>query len=296
MMSRLSTAFVFIQAIVLCTGADPTPLVIWHGMGDSCCNPFSMGSIMRMVENEIPGIYINSLKIGDTTTADIMNGFLKPISDQITMACEIVKADANLANGFNAMGFSQGGQFLRALAQQCDGIQMHNLITFGGQHQGVYGFPKCPSSVTFCDSLRQILNTAAYRPVVQDHLVQAEYWHDPLHVNEYLSKNIFLPDINNENKVNEEYKQRLQALNKFVMVRFNNDTMVEPVASEWFGFYTPGQDEEVQSLQESDLYQTDQLGLKAMDEAGKLVFLATDGDHLQFTDEWFNANILQYLK
>jgi len=28
------------------------------------------------------------------------------------MACDMVKADSNLANGFNAMGFSQGGQFL----------------------------------------------------------------------------------------------------------------------------------------------------------------------------------------
>ena len=26
-------------------GADPVPVVIWHGMGDSCCNPSSMGSI-----------------------------------------------------------------------------------------------------------------------------------------------------------------------------------------------------------------------------------------------------------
>nr|XP_002125680.1 palmitoyl-protein thioesterase 1 [Ciona intestinalis] len=279
-----------------CYATTPTPLVIWHGMGDSCCNPLSMGSIIRLVEGQIPGIYTLSLKIGDTTTQDIMNGFLKPIPEQITMACEQIKADPNLANGFNAMGFSQGGQFLRAVAQQCDGIKMHNLISVGGQHQGVFGFPKCPNDLTFCDTLRDMLNKYAYNPTIQDHLVQAEYWHDPQHEDVYKSSNIFLPDLNNDVTVNEVYKQRLMSLNKFVMVKFTSDTMVQPIASEWFGFYAPGQAETVQSLQESDLYKNDQLGLKAMDQNGQLVFLATDGDHLQFTNEWFITNIIPYLQ
>uniref|UniRef100_H2YIF5 Palmitoyl-protein thioesterase 1 n=1 Tax=Ciona savignyi TaxID=51511 RepID=H2YIF5_CIOSA len=276
--------------------ANPTPLVIWHGMGDSCCNPLSMGSIIRMVEAQIPDIYTLSIKIGETTVEDIMNGFLKPIPEQITMACEQVKSDPNLVNGFNAMGFSQGGQFLRALVQQCDGIKVHNLISIGGQHQGVFGFPKCPADVAFCESLRDMLNNYAYNSIVQNHLVQAEYWHDSLHEETYKSSNIFLPDLNNDNTINEVYKQRLIGLNKFVMVKFTADTMVQPIASEWFGFYTPGQATEVQSLQESDLYTKDQLGLKIMDNNGQLVFLATDGDHLQFSNEWFIANIIPYLQ
>lgn len=40
----------------------------------------------------------------------------------------------------------------------------------------------------------------------------------------------------------------------------------------------------------------DRLGLAAMDKAGKLVFLATNGDHLQFNREWFNAHLLPYLR
>lgn len=40
----------------------------------------------------------------------------------------------------------------------------------------------------------------------------------------------------------------------------------------------------------------DRLGLAAMDRAGKLVFLATAGDHLQFTREWFTQNLLPYLR
>lgn len=40
----------------------------------------------------------------------------------------------------------------------------------------------------------------------------------------------------------------------------------------------------------------DRLGLAAMDNAGKLVFLASKGDHLQFTREWFNQYLLPYLR
>ena len=43
---------------------------------------------------------------------------------------------------FNAIGFSQGGQFLRAVAQRCpQGMKV--LVTFGAQHQGIYGLPQC---------------------------------------------------------------------------------------------------------------------------------------------------------
>ena len=112
---------------------------------------------------------------------------------------------------------------------------------------------------------------------------------------------------------------------------------------QWFGFYKPGQDKEVYTLQDSQLYQEvggamggvlgaglwgstgwyndwgsrgrgygwgsggcfsaepsdvpcvclqDWLGLKAMDGAGKLKFLTCDTDHLQFSEEWFIANLL----
>ena len=40
----------------------------------------------------------------------------------------------------------------------------------------------------------------------------------------------------------------------------------------------------------------DRLGLAAMEKAGKLVFLATDGNHLQFTEKWFNDNLLPYIR
>ena len=80
------------------------------------------------------------------------------------------------------------------------------------------------------------------------------------------------------------------------MVKFLNDEMVDPVASSWFGFYQPGQDEIVQNLEESRIFTEDRLGLKKMKEENKLVFLEKEGRHLQIEDEWFIKEIMPYLK
>ncbi|EDO39662.1 predicted protein [Nematostella vectensis] len=266
-------------------------------MGDSCCNPLSMGSIKSLVEKNIPGVYVRSLMIGNNVIEDTENGFLMNVNDQVEQVCAKLAKDPKLQNGYNAMGFSQGGQFLRAVAQRCPTPPMLNLISFGGQHQGVYGFPHCPGdNSTLCNYVRELLNIGAYVSWIQDHLVQAEYWHDPMNEKEYRDKSIFLADINQEKTKNPTYKENLMKLKNFVMVMFAKDTMVDPKESEWFGFYKPGQGKELMTLQESLLYKEDWLGLQVMDKAGKLHFLSADGDHLRFTNEFFIKNIIPFLK
>ncbi|NXW60216.1 PPT1 thioesterase, partial [Eurystomus gularis] len=265
--------------------------------GDSCCNPQSMGYIKKIVEKKIPGIYVLSLKIGSNLIQDMENSFFMNVNDQVREVCSQLAKDPHLTGGYNAMGFSQGGQFLRAVAQRCPSPPMLNLISIGGQHQGVYGFPRCPGeSSHICDWIRKTLDLGAYTQAVQEHLVQAEYWHDPLKEEDYRKNSIFLADINQERGINETYKKNLMALKKFVMVKFLNDTMVDPPISEWFGFYKPGQDKETIPLQETSLYTEDRLGLQEMDKAGKLVFLGVKGDHLHFSEEWFYTAILPFLQ
>ncbi|KAL0604678.1 Palmitoyl-protein thioesterase 1 [Plecturocebus cupreus] len=65
-----------------------------------------------------------------------------------------------------------------------------------------------------------------------DTLVQAEYWHDPIKEDVYRNHSIFLADINQERGINESYKKNMMALKKFVMVKFLNDSIVDPVDSE----------------------------------------------------------------
>ena len=68
-----------------------------------------------------------------------MKGFFENDNSAVIEVCEKLKSIDELSGGYHAMGFSQGGQFLRALVQRCPNPPMRNLISFGGQHQGVYG-------------------------------------------------------------------------------------------------------------------------------------------------------------
>lgn len=80
--------------------------------GDSCCFPFSLGSIQKQLEESLPGIYVISLKIGSNLIQDVENGYFMHPDKQIDYACKLVNEDAALAGGYNAVGFSQGAQFL----------------------------------------------------------------------------------------------------------------------------------------------------------------------------------------
>ncbi|CAD5125040.1 DgyrCDS13284 [Dimorphilus gyrociliatus] len=283
---------IIVSTIYKVESKDATPIVLWHGMGDSCCNPLSMGSIKSLLEKQITGVYVRSLEIGSNVIEDTENGFLMNANDQVDLVCKKLKSDKKLENGYNAMGFSQGGQFLRAIAQRCPTPPMKNLISIGGQHQGVYGIPHCPGKSSICNYVRKMLNYGAYVSFIQNHITQAEYWHDPLNEDEYKKYSIFLADINQERKINESYKENLQKLNNFVMVMFNKDTMVQPKISEWFGFYKRGSVNETFTLKESDIYIQDKLGLKEMDNKGQLHFLSVEDDHLRISDTWLINNII----
>lgn len=117
---------------------------------------------------------------------------------------------------------------------------------------------------------------------MQDYLVQATYWHNPLKEDTYRKASSFLADINNELNINQTYIDNLKRLNKyvdsqlllisyrafflatniltncfcpfcrFVLVKFANDTIVQPVDTEWFAFYAPNQDQVIQPMSESN--------------------------------------------
>ena len=61
--------------------------------------------------------------------------------------CNALAKDPLLKEGYNAVGFSQGGQFLRGLAQKCPEPPMKHLISVGGQHQGNITFSLVIESV-----------------------------------------------------------------------------------------------------------------------------------------------------
>ena len=82
----------------------------------------------------------------------------------IDHACEIVTSDPQLALGFHAVGFSQGGLFSRVLAQRCP-VPVKSLISIGGPQNGVGAFPSCDPNGpngNMCTTLEQLLDIGAY--------------------------------------------------------------------------------------------------------------------------------------
>ena len=49
-----------------CTCSLMCSNILFFSVGDSCCNPLSMGSIKSMLEKKISGVYVRSLMIGDS--------------------------------------------------------------------------------------------------------------------------------------------------------------------------------------------------------------------------------------
>ncbi|XP_066581717.1 palmitoyl-protein thioesterase 1-like [Prorops nasuta] len=277
--------------------SSPIPVVVWHGLGDSCCFSFSMGRIKELIEQQLPGVYTKFIRIGNNEIEDMKNSYFYNVNKQIDMVCNQLALDDSLKYGYNAIGFSQGSQFLRAIAQRCPVPQMLNLISLGGQHQGIYGTGKCVNHEhSMCDYVRRILTFGANLRAIQEHIVPASYWHDPHHLEEY-KHNIFLADINNELSINQSYKKNLMKLKKLVLVKFLNDTIVVPRETEWFGFYKPGQSTVVEPLEKTALYKENRLGLQEMRKQRKIHFYSVIGDHLQFSEKWFIDTIInQYLK
>lgn len=80
---------------------------------------------------------------------------------------------------------------------------------------------------------------------------------------------------------------------RFILVKFNQDSIVQPVETEWFQFYIPGEDKVIQKLSDSNAAK--RLGLNDLVAANKMVFLSSDGDHLKFSRDWFIENVVPYL-
>ncbi len=100
----------FVVAIVVCLSpifavSGSPPVVLWHGMGDSCCNPLSLGKIIKLIESEItPAPYVHSIRIGSNIEEDTANGYFMNVNHQIDYACQLLNADKNLSQGYHAVG------------------------------------------------------------------------------------------------------------------------------------------------------------------------------------------------
>ncbi|GAA6059856.1 hypothetical protein JCM10212_007061 [Sporobolomyces blumeae] len=196
----------------------PVPIVIWHGLGDKFDNP-GLVSLKRDLEHRpgLEGVFVHLVQIGQDGPADQRATFFGNANAQIAQACaqlrsipEIVDPSLNPSGKFDAIGFSQGGQLLRALVERCGGrsdgsLRVRHLITLGSQHMGIDALPPCPpdsSPLSPCHLMHlSLLRTSIYSSYAQSSILPAQYFRDEstdAAFAKYLAVNGFLRDINNE--------------------------------------------------------------------------------------------------
>ncbi|KAJ5692712.1 hypothetical protein N7462_002135 [Penicillium macrosclerotiorum] len=275
--------------------ATQLPLIIWHGLGDDFERD-GLQEVVSLVESVNPDTYVHIIRLAETGGGDRQATFFGNVSEQIQTVCEQLASEPILstAPAVNALGFSQGGQFLRGYIERCNNPPVHNLVTFGSQHNGISEFQSCSSGDWLCNGAEALLRSGRWTQFAQSHVVPAQYFRDPNELDAYLEHSNFLADINNEREFkNETYKKHLESLNMFAMFMFDEDTVAVPKESALFAEVN-ATDGTVTPLQERQIYKEDWLGLKKLDDQGKLHFKSAPGQHMHLSEQLLKKAFKEY--
>jgi palmitoyl-protein thioesterase len=263
----------------------PLPLVIWHGLGDRF-DADGLKDVATLANEVNPGTYVHIIKLADDGASDRTASFFGNVTEQVDLVCKQLASDPILstAPAIDALGFSQGGQFLRGYVERCNNPPVRNLLTFGSQHNGIAEFQKCKSATDLvCQGANALLRSGTWSSFVQSRLVPAQYFRNLDELDSYLESSNYLADINNERPLkNQTYKKNLSSLNKFVMFLFQDDKTVIPKETGWFAEVNTTS-EHVTLLKDRPIYKEDWLGLRTLDERGGLIFETLSGEHMQIS-------------
>lgn len=300
-LTLLSLLTVALSAPALFSSDDtPLPVLLWHGLGDNFAAD-GINEVVEMIQDINPGTLVYPIRLADDPSGDRSATFLGNVTEQVLKVCADVAAHPILstAPAVDALGFSQGGLFLRAYVERCNSPPVRNLITFGSPHNGIADYAPCGATDWLCKGAMALLHTNTWSAFVQSRLVPAQYYRDidpdtNLPSDGYLEYSNLLADINNERAVkNKTYAKNIASLENLVMFAFEEDTTVIPKESEWFAEVNTTT-AEVTPLKERALYKEDWVGLKALDKKGGLVFKTAPGKHMQLSEELLNATFGEY--
>jgi palmitoyl-protein thioesterase len=263
------------------------------GLGDSYAGE-GIKQVAELAEAVNPGTFVYVVKIGADGNSDRSATFFGNVTTQLEVVCAELASHNILstAPAIDALGFSQGGQFLRGYVERCNFPPVRSLVTFGSQHNGISAFKECGATDYLCKGAMALLRFNTWSGFVQSRLVPAQYYRNPEDYDRYLENSNFLADINNERALkNMTYKENIVKLVNFAMYLFEDDTTVVPKETAWF--------EEVNGtvntpLRARKLYTEDWIGLRDLDRKGGLKFRQIPGDHMQITDEILNATMSEF--
>lgn len=232
--------------------------------------------------------------MADDASQDRSATFLGNVTEQIAKVCDDLASDPILstAPAIDALGFSQGGQFLRGYVERCNDPPVRSLVTFGSQHNGIVAFRDCEDNDWLCKGAMALLRLNAWSGFVQGRLVPAQYYRNPAEYDQYLEHSNFLADINNERALkNAGYKKRLATLENLVLYMFADDTRVIPKET---ALFEDVNGTEATPLRARKMYSEDWIGLRQLDRKGGLKLRTTPGDHMQLSEETLTSTFKEF--
>ena len=239
---------------------NAVPVVVLHGVASSS---MKMQEFSEWISDTFNRTVFN-IEIGNGESTSLYT----PLPTQLDILCDTLYDIDALKNGFDFIGMSQGGLLARGYVEQCNNYPVQNLITLVSPHGGV----------------KNGLTLNMYSDFFQSHLSVAGYWRDPTELPTYLAKCNYLPLLNNERLTSGSDKQKtnIMSLVNFAAIWSSLDTTVIPPESAKFSFY----DEEynVIPIQDTELYQSDLLGLKYLDENDSFHLHETNCSHVEHRD------------
>lgn len=152
-----------------------------------------------------------------------------------------------------------------------------------------------------------MLESSKWSGWTQRNVVPAQYYRDPSAGDEqwekYLEMSGWIADVNNDREEkNGVYRERVvRRLSRLVMLMWSGDETVVPKESAWFAELEREEDEDdeakrkVRWLRETEGYKGDWIGMKTLDQEGRLEFLEVEGGHMELDDDVLKELFKVYL-